>query len=97
MENFELTMKSKLLANGLSKRTNHCLAAAGIPIEKESIIPALKAGKLFPRSGPPPMDEALTTKFVAGQALTQRLCLSFGPINGRLILRTAFHSGPTTA
>ena len=35
-------------ANGLSKPTNRCLAAAGIPIEKESIIPALKAGKLFP-------------------------------------------------
>lgn len=53
MENFELTMQSKLLANGLSKRTNRCLAAAGIPIEKESIIPALKAGKLFPSFWPP--------------------------------------------
>jgi hypothetical protein len=53
LENFELTMQSKLLANGLSKRTNRCLAAAGIPIEKESIIPALKTGKLFPSFWPP--------------------------------------------
>jgi hypothetical protein len=49
----DLPMQSKLLANGLSKRTNRCLAAAGIPIEKESIIPALKAGKLFPSFWPP--------------------------------------------
>ena len=46
-------MQSKLLANGLSKRTNHCLAAVGIVIEKEAIVPALKTGIFYPSCWPP--------------------------------------------
>jgi hypothetical protein len=53
LENFELTMQSKLLANGLSRRTNRCLATAGIAIEKEAIINALKTGKFYPSCWPP--------------------------------------------
>jgi hypothetical protein len=41
-------MKSRLLPNGLSRRTNRCLVNAGIPIDKKSIIRALKTGKLYP-------------------------------------------------
>jgi hypothetical protein len=51
------------------------------PSKKNPSFPQSRPGNFSPRSGPPPTDEALTTKFVAGQALTQRLCLSFGPIN----------------
>jgi hypothetical protein len=46
-------MTSHLLANGLTKRTNRCLSAAGIAINKPAIILALKAGKLFPSFWPP--------------------------------------------
>jgi hypothetical protein len=46
-------MTSHLLANGLTKRTNRCLSAAGIAINKPAIIRALKAGKLFPSFWPP--------------------------------------------
>ncbi len=46
-------MKSRLLPNGLSRRTNRCLALAGIPINKPVIIRALKSGKLYPFHWPP--------------------------------------------
>lgn len=46
-------MKSRLLPNGLSRRTNRCLALAGIPINKPNIIRALKSGKLYPFRWPP--------------------------------------------
>ena len=46
-------MKSRLLPNGLSRRTNRCLALAGIPINKRVIIRALKSGKLYPFHWPP--------------------------------------------
>lgn len=46
-------MKSRLLPNGLSRRTNRCLTLAGIPINKPAIIRALKSGKLYPFHWPP--------------------------------------------
>lgn len=46
-------MKSRLLPNGLSRRTNRCLLNAGIPIDKRLIIRALKTGKLYPFRWPP--------------------------------------------
>ena len=46
-------MTSKLLPHGLSGRTNRCLVNAGIPIQKEVIIRALKTGKLYPYCWPP--------------------------------------------
>jgi hypothetical protein len=47
------TMKSRILPNGLSKRTNRCLTNAGLTIDKQSIIHALQAGKLYPSCWPP--------------------------------------------
>jgi hypothetical protein len=41
-------MKSIILPNGLTRRTANCLTKAGIPIEKEAIIKALKNGTLYP-------------------------------------------------
>jgi len=49
----DATMNSKLLANGLSKRTNNLLFKAGIAIEKSAIVQALKAGKLQVYRWPP--------------------------------------------
>jgi hypothetical protein len=46
-------MNSKLLANGLSKRTNNLLFKADIAIEKSAIVQALKAGKLQVYRWPP--------------------------------------------
>jgi hypothetical protein len=46
-------MKSRLLANGLSRRTNRCLTTAGVPIDKAFIIRALKTGKIYPNTWPP--------------------------------------------
>ena len=46
-------MRSKLLANGLSRRTNRCLTTAGIPVEKQFIVHALKTGKIYPNNWPP--------------------------------------------
>ena len=46
-------MKSTILPNGLSRRTNHCLSKAGISIEKQAIAKALKSGKLYPYRWPP--------------------------------------------
>jgi hypothetical protein len=46
-------MKSRLLSNGLSKRTNRCLALADISITKPTIIRAFKSGKLYPFRWPP--------------------------------------------
>jgi hypothetical protein len=46
-------MTSSLLPNGLSRRTNRCLFNAGIPINKQVIIRALKTGKLCPFRWPP--------------------------------------------
>lgn len=46
-------MASRLLPNGLSRRTNRCLFKAGIPINRKVIVRALKAGKLFPYCWPP--------------------------------------------
>lgn len=46
-------MKSKLLPNCLSRRTNRCLASAGIPIDQKFVIRALKTGKLYPFHWPP--------------------------------------------
>jgi len=46
-------MTSRLLPNGLSRRTNRCLFNAGIPINKKIIIRALKTGKLSPFRWPP--------------------------------------------
>jgi hypothetical protein len=46
-------MKSIILQNGLSRRTNRCLSNAGIPIDRQTIIQALKTGKLFPYHWPP--------------------------------------------
>lgn len=46
-------MKSKLLANGLSRRANRCLTTAGIPINKQFIVHALKTGKFYPSNWPP--------------------------------------------
>jgi hypothetical protein len=46
-------MQSRLLQNGLSRTTNHCLSKAGIPIDKKVIIRALKTGKLYPFRWPP--------------------------------------------
>jgi hypothetical protein len=34
--------------NGLSVRTNRCLSIAGIPVEKEAVLHALKTGALYP-------------------------------------------------
>jgi hypothetical protein len=46
-------MTPRLLSNGLSTRTNRCLVNAGIPIDKQVIIRALKTGKLYPYHWPP--------------------------------------------
>ena len=46
-------MKSRLLPNGLSRRTSRCLLNAGIPIDREMIRHALKTGKLYPFFWPP--------------------------------------------
>ena len=46
-------MTSRLLPNGLSRRTNRCLLNAGIPINKKAVIRALKTGKLYPDWWPP--------------------------------------------
>jgi len=46
-------MKSKPFPNGLSKRTNRCLSNAGVPIDKQAIIRALKTGRLYPFRWPP--------------------------------------------
>ncbi len=46
-------MTSRPLSNGLSRRTNRCLFNAGIPINKQVIIRALKTGKLYPFRWPP--------------------------------------------
>jgi hypothetical protein len=46
-------MTSSLLPNGLSRRTNRCLLKAGIPINKQGIIRALKTGKIYPFHWPP--------------------------------------------
>jgi hypothetical protein len=46
-------MTSRLLPNGLSRRTNRCLLNAGIPINKKAVIRALKTGKLYPYRWPP--------------------------------------------
>lgn len=45
-------MKSIILPNGLTRRTTTCLTKAGIPIEKEAIIKALKDGTLYPYRNP---------------------------------------------
>ena len=46
-------MNSKLLATGLSKRTNNLLTKAGVTIEKQAIVHALKTGKLQVYHWPP--------------------------------------------
>ena len=46
-------MKTKPLANGLSKRTNNLLAKAGITIEKRAIMRSLQSGKLRVYDWPP--------------------------------------------
>ena len=46
-------MKSRILPNGLSRRTNRCLANVGISINKKFSLRALKAGKLYPYHWPP--------------------------------------------
>ena len=43
-----VSMKSKHPTNGLSARANRCLAAAGIPAEKEAVLQALRTGALYP-------------------------------------------------
>lgn len=49
----QFQMKSRPLLNGLSRRTNRCLANAGIAINKKVIVHALKTGKLYPFRWPP--------------------------------------------
>jgi hypothetical protein len=46
-------MKFRILPNGLSIRVNRCLAKAGIPIDKQVIVSALKSGKLYAHCWPP--------------------------------------------
>jgi len=41
-------MKATLPGNGLSARANRCLATAGVPIEKEAVLHAIKTGVLYP-------------------------------------------------
>jgi hypothetical protein len=45
--------KPKPPAIGLSVRAKRCLAAAGIPAEKEAVLHALKTGALYPFFRPP--------------------------------------------
>ena len=88
-------MKSKLIANGLPKRKNDCLATAGIAIEKKAVVNALKTGKVFLRAGRPSSDESRTGKFVVGPELTRNLCPSLGSASGHRILKMAFPTEPT--
>jgi hypothetical protein len=46
-------MTSSLPPNGLSRRTIRCLLKAGIPINKQGIIRALKTGRIYPFHWPP--------------------------------------------
>ena len=39
-------------SSGLTRKTVNCLTKAGIPIEKKTIIKALKNGKLYPHRNP---------------------------------------------
>src|ERR1035441_7116835 len=45
-------MKLISLPSGLTRKTANCLTKAGIPIEKEAIIKALKNGTLYPHRNP---------------------------------------------
>jgi hypothetical protein len=45
-------MKASILPNGLTRKTTNCLTKAGIPIEREFIIKALKDGTLYPHRNP---------------------------------------------
>jgi len=45
-------MKALKSQNGLTRKTVNCLIKAGIPIEKNAILKALKSGKLYPHRIP---------------------------------------------
>jgi hypothetical protein len=45
-------MTSTLMPNGLSVRANNCILAAGIKVEKESVLQAVLTGKLSPHIRP---------------------------------------------
>jgi len=92
---FKSAMKSKLIANGLSKRKNRCLATTGIVIEKKAIVNALKTGNFFLHAGRPSSDESRTWKFVVWPELTRNLCPSLGSASGHRILKMAFPTEPT--
>jgi hypothetical protein len=72
-------MDAKILSHGLSRRAANRLAKAGVPIEKEAVIKALKNGTLRVHQFPPQYGKYLHREVCRWAGIDERTLPPFIP------------------